>query len=437
MKRDEQIKSFFEKASINTNSEVDKEILNKLIAIAKHKNKQPSLTLDVGRKFMKSRIKKLAAAAAVIVVILMLIHFTGGPDMASVAWAELADRVVQIQTCVFRGSTQTIIDSNSNNVQEGEMEAFASSEYGFRTNLYMDGKIQMMQYSLLQDKVIVSVMPEQKRYMKIALTDERLEKMRTQGSDPREMVKELMSADYIELGRDTIDGIEVEGIETTDPNVMGGQFDNYVGRLWVDPETQLPVQMEMEMTIKSGGKTVQTSMVMYDFQWDVQIAPDVFEPNIPEDYTSMGGLKLPMQNEASAVEGLRLFAEITDGNYPQSMSMMKISVEVGRIMAEKFKMSGTVDPNREPSEVEQDAMMQEMMRTSMTVGGACMFYVKLIQENKDPAYYGDRVNVDDVDAVLMRWKVSDGIYRVIFGDLTTENVTSEKLAELEASFPEK
>jgi len=36
----------------------------------------------------------------------------------------------------------------------------------------------------------------------------------------------------------------------------------------------------------------------------------------------------------------------------------------------------------------------------------------------------------------MRWKVSDGQYRVIFGDLHAETVTAEVLAELEAALPQ-
>jgi len=290
-------------------------------------------------------------------------HFTGGPDMASVAWGELADRVGLIQTCVFRGYTRTIVDPNSDKVQEGEMEVFVSSEYGFRSNIYMDGKVQMMQYSLLQDEVIISVMPEQKRYMKMVLTDEYLEKMRTQGGDPREMVKQFMSGEYIELGRNIIDGVEVEGIETTDPKAYGGQFDDYVGRVWVDVETQLPVQMEIEMTMEVAGRTAQSSVVMEDFQWDVEIAPEVFEPNIPEDYTSMGEMKLPEQNEASAVEGLRLYAEISDGNYPASMSIMKVAGEVGKSIATKITMDRTEDLNSEPIEQRLDAMSQEVTKT--------------------------------------------------------------------------
>jgi hypothetical protein len=39
------------------------------------------------------------------------------------------------------------------------------------------------------------------------------------------------------------------------------------------------------------------------------------------------------------------------------------------------------------------------------------------------------------DKVLLRWKVSDNEYRVIYGDLHAGTVTPEKLAELEAGLP--
>jgi hypothetical protein len=36
----------------------------------------------------------------------------------------------------------------------------------------------------------------------------------------------------------------------------------------------------------------------------------------------------------------------------------------------------------------------------------------------------------------MRWKISDNEYRVIFGDLSTLDVSAEKLAELEKLLPQ-
>jgi hypothetical protein len=50
-------------------------------------------------------------------------------------------------------------------------------------------------------------------------------------------------------------------------------------------------------------------------------------------------------------------------------------------------------------------------------------------------YYGNVVTPKDADKVLMRWKLSDNEYRVIFGDLHAETVSPERLAELEKSLP--
>ena len=67
---------------------------------------------------------------------------------------------------------------------------------------------------------------------------------------------------------------------------------------------------------------------------------------------------------------------------------------------------------------------------------SCLFYTELVKQDKNAAYYGDTVTADDVDAVLMRWRISDDEYRVIFGDLTAENVFAERLAELERQISE-
>ncbi len=53
-------------------------------------------------------------------------------------------------------------------------------------------------------------------------------------------------------------------------------------------------------------------------------------------------------------------------------------------------------------------------------------------------FYGQHWKIvipKDTDKILMRWKVSDNEYRVIFGDLYAETVTTEKLTELEKDLP--
>jgi hypothetical protein len=63
------------------------------------------------------------------------------------------------------------------------------------------------------------------------------------------------------------------------------------------------------------------------------------------------------------------------------------------------------------------------------------FYQTLVQQKKDPAYYGKVVKPGDAAQVLLRWKTGDNEYRVIFGDLHAETVDAEALAKLEAALP--
>jgi hypothetical protein len=51
--------------------------------------------------------------------------------------------------------------------------------------------------------------------------------------------------------------------------------------------------------------------------------------------------------------------------------------------------------------------------------------------NPDFAYYGTTVKPNDKEKVLLRWKLDDGRYEVIFGDLRAETVMAEQLHSLE------
>jgi hypothetical protein len=82
-----------------------------------------------------------------------------------------------------------------------------------------------------------------------------------------------------------------------------------------------------------------------------------------------------------------------------------------------------------PSEKKRMEILIEVMRPVQSLR---MFYATQVQAGNDPAYYGDKVTPEFPHAVLMRWKVEGGKYRVIFGDLTVAEVTADELAELEA-----
>ena len=55
-----------------------------------------------------------------------------------------------------------------------------------------------------------------------------------------------------------------------------------------------------------------------------------------------------------------------------------------------------------------------------TLKYGAQFYETLQADGKDPVYNGPAVTAADADKVLLRWKLDDNQYRVIFGDLRSK-----------------
>ena len=59
-------------------------------------------------------------------------------------------------------------------------------------------------------------------------------------------------------------------------------------------------------------------------------------------------------------------------------------------------------------------------------------YRELVSKGKDITYYGESINPDGSDSILMHWKVDEDKYMVIFGNLKKEIVSSEDLIKLQS-----
>jgi outer membrane lipoprotein-sorting protein len=387
---------------------------------------------------MKNRITKVATAAAIIVAAAVLIHYVGSP-IESVALADVLERVQQAQAFMYRMKmtmTGAMMEGMPAGKKEMEGAVTISNEYGMKMEMAMadadTGQEEMNQlmYVLPDQKVMIMVMPDQKKYTRMEFDDDLLVRMKKQNNDPREMIKQIMSCEYTELGRSVIDGIEVEGFQTTDPSWAGGAgaMESVKVSLWVDVETWLPVRAEMDFKMN---EQMQMSGVIYDYQWDIPADADEFEPVIPEDFTAFPaeGMKMPGMTEEDAIEGLKFFVEIF-GQYPKNLNLMNLMQEFGKLKDSQSPAAEQMRLKLEEaqSEEEKATQLMDMMRPFQSLG---MFYMTLVQDKKDPAYYGESVGPDDAEMVLLRWKVTDDQYRVIFGDLTAENVSAERLAELE------
>jgi len=238
--------------------------------------------MTIGRTIMTSSFAKLAVAAAVVLAGLFGLNILSGPH-GGVAWAAIPDHIKTIGTFMFRLTIDVRgeDEASASDKHTGQFTFYVSEQYGFRMDISGDGTV-VSWYVPPESDTLTMVVPAEKKWSKTPLPPDQRGKMPEEYEDPAEYVKQFMARPYKKLGRSVIDGVEVEGIEVTDPPTDDNKLENGIGRMWVDVQTELPVQIEIEGTADS--KTVRW---LLEFQWSEAVPASVFEPNIPSDYTPL------------------------------------------------------------------------------------------------------------------------------------------------------
>ena len=247
-----------------------------------------ALPFHVWRIIMKSPVIKLAAAAVIIIAVIVGIHHFGG-SAASVAWGEVVRNVEKIHTFTYKQTETTEPKEQDLGSRSRQTTiAYISSEYGLKEECYRNGQIHTIAYYLRPERMLVGISPQHKLYERRALTEAELRGIDNR-VDTRWVVKKFMSVEHTKLGRDNINGVEVEGIEINDAKVFDKflrSVDSFVGCLWVDVVTDLPVLIELEFV--PAGSNLQTRLVVDEIKWNAELKKSDFEPNIPADYILMG-----------------------------------------------------------------------------------------------------------------------------------------------------
>ncbi len=283
MKPADNINEFFKNAAVNTNPKMDEAVLDKVLAAhEKARNTTPAFTEPALRRtIMKSPITKLAAAAVIIaVVVLGLFEFVKTENTSGVLWAEVLEKTEQIPAVVFDMTVEIAYPEGKKLVLPSKN--YVAGDYGTRSDIFVDGKLLALKYRLPNKKVAYQVRPDQKKYWRFDLSDEQAARGRDT-ADPRTWLKMILSGDYTKLGRATINGVAAEGIECSRPDMVGKDG---VLRLWVDVETNLPVQIVSEMLGMEEGQMRPHKYIMENFEWNASLDESLFEPNIPDDYTA-------------------------------------------------------------------------------------------------------------------------------------------------------
>jgi hypothetical protein len=401
-----------------------------LSAYPKHRLQSAVKTAGIRRIVMNKPLIKLAVAAVIIVAVSIGLNiFLGG----GVALAEVLDKVRDIKTVFYKSKADI---KGLPGVPSGQIAHITSEvKLSYDKGVHINSQIQLPRrtieretYILFDKRVLYALMPAEKSYIEMTLTDELMEEMDSQGGDPVKLLEAMAGCEHTDLGHDTIDGIKVWGIEATDPvlgtklgsTLSSGMFDSIVVRLWVDVETKLPVRLTAKGSSKNG--EIAMDLVIDEFKWDIAIDPAEFEPVIPDDYELIGQTTWDVGNEGKdIVEVLEFFAGYADGRYPSSLSTMTVAREIVGPLRRKLGPS-----------LSSEGLPREMLDKLTKLERVGQMYAVLENDGKNPAYYGDKVTAEFPHAVLLRWKISDDMYRVVFGDLSIRDVASDDLAQLEA-----
>ena len=431
MKSTEDIKRYFLKATLSTNPDKHEAIFERIQSAHEQSTEIPvSPRLTLRRTIMKSPFTKVAAALAIIILCVTASFFWRSTG-SGIALAEVLTRIEQVN-----GYTYQLISTTTKQQLNGTRTytILVSKEYGIKMTITQADPNSQPKYEkgdewylLPPSNSIVIVSHNKKTYDRFVYDGVKLEFYREQYNEPRAIIKQILSCKHESLGQSTMDGITVEGFQTTDLAYGGGffgeaaraeKFQQVDIKLWVDVSTFLPVRLEEDVVTEKGRHIHEVS---YDFRWNVITNQNDFKPNIPEDYRApLGDIIINPFNEENAIKGLKLFADAFD-KYPASLEKKAFGQEIRKLMPS--------DPNSYKKLSDEERTRRT--NYDLSLAAPSFFYGKLFNKKNDPAYHGETVKPGDVDEVLLRWKLDDGQYRVIYGDLHAERVSPEKLAELE------
>ncbi|MHC5110499.1 MAG: hypothetical protein ACYTHJ_11550 [Planctomycetota bacterium] len=378
----------------------------------------------------------VVSAACLVFVLAALIGLSGERALAA-AIASLRE----VNTISCRISTSVVGGMLPVNT-EGRM--YLSTNHGTRVNMFMGEQLISEVYHPVGEDAIV-VTPAAQTYFRLSLDGiSDMEMIRHKPDLWLKRLRELGDDADRELGERTINGVEAVGFEISGHRLgLGGSedddekalhgiqvksdemIDDAVGRLWVDVETWRPMIFVIEMPGPMPGTRIQ--FTHDQFKWDEVLDPEMFVPQIPAGFREIN-IAVPAADEEGLINGLRLFAKLSGGDYPASLELSRFHAEIAALVAENVVKNFHAPSKNDDSENDKvkvdgnDPFMEALTQEMLDISTAARFFQSLVTEGASPEYFGESVSPEDADAILLRWVLPSGASRVVHGDLTVETV---------------
>ncbi len=263
------------------------------------------------RTIMENKVTRYSAAAVVaLAAALVLLSPFGTSRNGSIVLADVAEKVNEMGNSVVRGHRTIWYQGQEEPTLNANGTAYISAEHGYMEEQYdADGKLTHRAYFLKEPRRFVLVVPPEKRYLEIPVSEDIFERLTTVLT-PSGMLTHITSSPHTELGREDFDGLVVEGFETSDHELFAVPgalrlilpVDSLTTRLWIDVDSSLPARIDIDFTTHrlflAGFKKIRAEFRVHDIQWNAKLPEGIFDPNIPEDYTRVDLEYVAQENAA-------------------------------------------------------------------------------------------------------------------------------------------
>lgn len=348
--------------------------------------------LGLWRIIMHSKLTKLAAVAAVMLASIVIVcHLDGG---TSVTWAGIMEPLMTAQTAVFDVVTE---------VQGTTTKAIAMI-MGQRVRYETVGSqalpVTIIDYERLQMQYLI---PEKKQAVRVdfeSLGDQVPENVLESIRDVIQEMENDPNASIERLPDSEVDGLDVVGFRAASG---GNQL-----TVWADPQTLIPIRLEEAYE--------GIHVICTNFQFDIALDPSLFSTDVPAGYTiASGQLDFEDHGEEGLLNGLRLWAQILEDNqFPEDLTVSTYQ-----------KMPGLKKKMREGSLKLTD---QEKMDMALNIMGPFFKFIMSLKPEQDWHYVGGGVPFGDTTQPVAWYKpIGSDTYRVIYGDLSVQDVAAEDL----------
>jgi hypothetical protein len=188
--------------------------------------------------------------------------------------------------------------------------------------------------------------------------------------------------------------------------------------LWVDTETDLPIEYRYEESDTSDEvDSWKSVMRAYNCRWNIELDDELFLPMEPAGYDDTTWPR-DEKSVAAMVDALRLYAVLSGGHYPRVSHKPGVTGFHGdEIQQEMFRLAASAAQSQNEKKAAELHQQVEQVKAGLDL------ITRALKNSYHTGYYGMEVTHNDNEKLLMWWPadVGDG-YQVIYGDLRAENL---------------